>query len=120
MQAELKIAGLDEIIKEAVEEAVKEAVEKIVKPIFKEFKTEVAVISQDSLMQENLWSVKDICKFAKCSPSHFYKKYKKCDDFPKPLETGEKKNIKFKKIEVLEFFIRHPEFGLDDIAKVIK
>ena len=116
MQAELKIAGLDEIIKSVVEEAVKDAVEKIVKPVLKEFKTEVVVMSQDSLMQENLWTKKDICKFARCGETTFFKKYRNHKDFPKPLDTGENK-LKFNKIEVLKFFARHPEFGLDDIAK---
>ena len=117
MQAELKIAGLDEVIQKAVEKAVKEAVNEIIKPLLGEFKSEIAVIASDELMKENLWNVKDICKFAKCSAATFYKKYKRCKDFPEPLDTGEKKNIKFDKIKVLKFFVRHPEFGLSDIAK---
>jgi len=41
-------------------------VNEIIKPLLGEFKSEIAVIASDELMKENLWNVKDICKFAKC------------------------------------------------------
>ena len=109
MQAELKIAGLDEIIKSTVEEAVKNAVEKVVKPVLREFKSEVVAAKYDELLQKPIWTKKDIMAFTDRSKAWVDRLPKRYEDFPKKKTQNDNDKAYWDRDEILTFFVRHPE-----------
>ena len=108
MQAELKIAGLDEAIKDLVYKAVKEAVKEIVEPVLEGFKSEMIVASQEEVLKKQIWTKKDIMVFTSRSKS-WVDRLNRYKDFPKKLNHSNNDTAYWDRDEILRFFARHSE-----------
>ena len=109
MQAELKIAGLDEIIKKVVNRAVRQAVKEVIEPVLREFKSEIVAETQDEVLRKQIWTKKDIMTFTNRSKAWVDRLPKRYEDFPKKKTQTDNDRAYWERDEILAFFARHPE-----------
>ena len=109
MQAELKIAGLDEVIKEVVDKAVRQAVKDVIELILREFKREIIAETQDEVLKKQIWTKQDIMIFTDRSKSWVNNLPKNYKDFPKKKTQTDNDKAYWERDELLAFFARHPE-----------
>jgi len=110
MQAELKIAGLEEAIKQIAIKAVKDAVKEVIEPVLRDFKTEIVSTSADEILKRPTWTKKEIMAYTGRSKSWIGKTMRKYPDFPKKLNPENDNNAAaWDRDEMLKFFARHPE-----------
>jgi len=109
MEAELKIAGLDEVIQRAVEQSLEKAVDKVLKKVLDEFKAEMVSAKKDELLKKPVWTKEEIMLYTGMSRSWVESLHRKYKDFPKKKNQNDYGKAVWERDEMLKFFARHPE-----------